>query len=302
VPTTRLALGAVADGRSEDAHEYVDYLVEETERIYGIFCLWLPELVAFGERELPGFAGHLQPLEAALGCGLPLSERASLADGLIDACHAAVDAGDAAALETRLGEVREQLRVPHAAQVDWCWALLTLLRDELGEDRTEEVLRVTEAPWVTPRYAALADMTPHEVLELTIEGMRGHLGGRDRIGEIAVTEDDDKYVLEFDPCGTGGRARRGDPSRGQRPAAERPELFGNTEQAHDWSWQREDVCIYCAHCAVVNEILPIEHLGAPMRMTEHPESPDDPCRWTIFKSRDAVPDEAYRRVGKARPA
>ncbi len=301
VPTTRLALDALAAGRTRETHEYVDYLVEETERIYGIFSTWLPELRAYGEQHLPEVEVHYRRLADALGCDPPLQTAATLAAGLLDACHAAIEAGDVATLEARLSDVREQLREPHDRQAEWCWALLTLYRDELGEERMEEILRVTEEPWVAPRYAALAEMTPREIFELTIEGMRGHLGGQDRVGEVDVQEDDEKYVLSFDPCGTGGRMRRGDEARGQVPAAELPELFGVTEEAHDWSWQREGVCIYCAHCAVVNEILPIEHLGAPMRVTEHPQSPEDPCRWTIYKSRDAVPEDAYRRVGKAPP-
>jgi hypothetical protein len=51
----------------------------------------------------------------------------------------------------------------------------------------------------------------------------------------------------------------------------------------------------------VNEILPIESLGAPMRVTEHPQDAGEPCRWTIYKARELVPDWAYERVGKRRP-
>ncbi len=302
VPTAQLALDALATGQADDAHAYVDYLVEECERIFGIFGIWLPQLRSFGEAHLPaGLDAHYARLADALGCDPPLQQSAPLADGLLDACHAAIDAGDAATLDAHLREVRLQLSALNDKQAQWCWALLTLYRDELGEERLEEVMRATQEGWVTPRYAALAEMSAHEIFALTIEGMRGHLGGPDRSGAVQVEEHDDKYVLSFDPCGTGGRIRRGEPARDEPPAAQRPDLFGFTDGAHDWSWQTEGVCIYCSHCALVNEILPIEHLGAPMRVTEHPQSPDDPCRWTIYKSHDAIPDEAFRRVGKTRP-
>jgi hypothetical protein len=117
-----------------------------------------------------------------------------------------------------------------------------------------------------------------------------------------VAEEDDRWILSFDPCGSGGRMRRSDPARGQTPRTEAPFSFAVTEEAHDWSWGRKGVCLYCAHCAVVNEIIPIESLGTPMRMTENPENPDDKCRWTIYKSPDAVPDWVYERVGKQPPA
>jgi hypothetical protein len=104
---------------------------------------------------------------------------------------------------------------------------------------------------------------------------------------------DRRELLRGRPGG-GGRMRRDG-------RTEEPYRFGVTERAHDWSWNREGVCLYCAHCAVVNEILPIESLGAPMRVTEHPEDAREPCRWTIYKSPELVPDWAYERVGKQRP-
>jgi hypothetical protein len=169
-----------------------------------------------------------------------------------------------------------------------------VLRDGLGEERMDEVFRVTQGRWVSERYAALADMTPQESFELTIEGMRGHFTGPGRRGRIEVTDEDDRWVLSFDPCGSGGRMRRDG-------REEEPFRFAVTERAHDWSWNREGVCLYCAHCAVVNEILPIETLGAPMRVTENPRDPGDPCTWTIYKSPELVPDWAYERVGKQPP-
>jgi hypothetical protein len=39
-----------------------------------------------------------------------------------------------------------------------------------------------------------------------------------------------------------------------------------------------------------------------MRVVDYPSDPAEPCRWTIYKSPDLVPDAAYERVGKARPA
>jgi hypothetical protein len=301
VPTARLAVEALAAGDRDEAEALLRYMIEETERIYWIFSTWLTELRAYAEAQLDDADAEYRRLARALGCEPPLQQHAELEPRLAAATSAAIGAGDPQALEHALADVREALREVHDVQAEWCWALLTLLRDRLGEDRMDEVLRVTEEDWVTARYAALAELSPHELFELTIEGMRGHLTGPGRVGAIDVVEDDEKFVLSFDPCGSGGRMRRGDPERGQPPAAERPELFGATERAHDWSWQRKDVCIYCAHCAVVNEILPIERLGKPMRVTDNPVNPGDSCRWTIYKSAEHVPESAYRRVGKTPP-
>jgi hypothetical protein len=130
--------------------------------------------------------------------------------------------------------------------------------------------------------------------------MRGHLSGPNRAGTITVTEEPDRYVLSFDACGTGGRMRRGDPLVGSGSRLEAPYHFLNVRGAYDWTWNRSGVCAYCAHCSVVNQILPIEGLGRPMRMTEYPENADDPCRWIIYKDRDSFPDQAFISVGKVR--
>ncbi len=95
--------------------------------------------------------------------------------------------------------------------------------------------------------------------------------------------------------------RRGDPVVGTGSRLAPPYNFLNITGAYDWTWNRKGVCAYCAHCAVVNQILPIEKLGRPMRMTLYPENPDDPCRWVIYKNPDAFPEDAFAQVGREKP-
>ena len=232
----------------------------------------------------------------------PPTDTAAVGHADAERAIAALERGDRTEFEAALEARREAALTVHDAQADWAWGVLSSLRDGLGEERMDEVFRVTQGKWVSERYAALGEMTPQESLELTIEGMRGHFTGPARAGRVDVAEEDDRWILSFDPCGSGGRMRRSDPGRGQTPRTEAPFSFAVTEEAHDWSWGRKGVCLYCAHCAVVNEIIPIESLGAPMRMTENPENPDDQCRWTIYKSAELVPDWVYERVGKQPPA
>src|SRR6266540_2841639 len=184
-----------------------------------------------------------------------------------------------------------------------CMTDLSMKSDLRHSERLGRRIRTGDARslGVPTEDVALGEMTSQESLELTIEGMRGHFTGPARAGRVGVAEEDDRWILSFDPCGSGGRMRRSDPDRAQTPRTEAPFSFAVTEEAHDWSWGRKGVCLYCAHCAVVNEIMPIERLGAPMRMTENPENPDDQCRWTIYKSPELVPDWVYERVGKQPP-
>jgi hypothetical protein len=216
------------------------------------------------------------------------------------AITAAIRAGDMAAFTHLLDKYLVEARLIHDVMCDWAWALLTCLAAEWGEAVLGEVLRVTEEPWVTVRYEKLRELSVADSLQLTIEGMRGHFSGPDRAGTISVVEEADRYILVFDACGTGGRMRRGDPVVGSGSRLGPPYNFLNVQGAYDWTWNRKGVCAYCAHCAVVNQILPIEGLGRPMRMTEYPDEPNDACRWIIYKDPQSFPDQAYLTVGKSR--
>lgn len=301
--THDLILTALHEGDRETAADYVRYSVEEAGRVLALFSTWIDAMLAFGRAEVGGFERELVRLEQVIGTPpLVLEDPGDVGRAEAERAVVAACALDLAALEDALFQLKKAELEVHDAQADWCWGLLTVFRDSLGEERMEEVLRVTQEPWLRERYARFAEMTPQESLELTIEGMRGHFTGPGRAGTVDVREEQDKWVLSFDACGSGGRMRRGDPARGQTPRTEAPYDFGVTHEAHDWSWGEKGVCLYCAHCAVVNEILPIEATGAPMRVVDYPSDPADPCRWTIYKSPELVPDEAYERVGKARPA
>jgi hypothetical protein len=232
--------------------------------------------------------------------GTPLAQDARWAEWRTGV-EAAIQGGDAAAVGRLLDAHVEEARVIHDVLCDWAWGLLTVIARTWGEAVLGEVLRVTEEPWVTVRYAKIRDLSVEDSLRLTVEGMRGHFSGPGRRGEISVVEEVDRYVLSFDACGTGGRMRRGDPVVGTGSRLAPPYNFLNITGAYDWTWNRKGVCAYCAHCAVVNQILPIEKLGRPMRMTLYPENPDDPCRWVIYKNPDAFPEDAFAQVGREKP-
>jgi hypothetical protein len=80
-----------------------------------------------------------------------------------------------------------------------------------------------------------------------------------------------------------------------------PQFFGFSKEAHSWTWGKEKVCYYCAHCTMVNEVLAIENYGHPMRITEYPEKAEDACTWYIYKDPAKIPAEYYERVGKIAP-
>jgi len=214
----------------------------------------------------------------------------------------AIAGTDREAARSGIEEVMTRNRLVHEIYCDWCWALLTRIRDVVGEERFGPAMRATMEDWVTVRYKDMLDMSAAELLQLTVEGLRGEFFGPDLLGDIEIAEEEDRYVLSFDPCGTGGRMRRGVAQLGTPPRTEQPYAFGVSHEAHDWSWNEKGVCLYCTHCADINELLPIDRTGRPMRVTEHPKSPGDKCRWYIYKRPELIPAEFYERVGRRRPS
>ncbi len=212
--------------------------------------------------------------------------------------YEAMQKGDIEEARRIIEYARLEWEVVHDMFSNWAWAFFTYIADTFGEDELEKAYRSILGSYYKSRYDKVMAQDVETQLQLTIEGLRGHLMGKDRQGEIKVVEDDEKYTLVLDPCGSGGVIR-------QRIAAGReknPHLFGSTRKAHPWSWGKKGVGYYCSHCTMVNEVLSIENYGHPMRVTEFDDNPDAPCRWLVYKDPKKIPAEYYERVGKEAPA
>jgi hypothetical protein len=212
--------------------------------------------------------------------------------------YQAMDRGDLTEAKRIAEYARLEWQVVHDMYVNWSWAFFTYIADTYGEADLEKAMRSVLGSYYRARYDKVMASDVKTQLQLTVEGLRGHLMGPGRQGEIEVTEEPDRFVLKLAPCGSGGVARERVES-GKEP---RPDLFGFSKTAHSWTWGKERVCYYCAHCTMVNEIMAIENYGHPMRVTEYPDKADSPCLWYIYKDPKKIPAEYYERVGKTAPS
>lgn len=189
----------------------------------------------------------------------------------------------------------------HDLQVAWMQDQLSFIADQYDEPAVlETVLHTHQSIW-GDRYAAWDEMTPWEKVCLTVEGMRGgHFSGMRRRGDVIVADQGDRYMVAFDPCGSGGILRRGDPETGRGPWPLLP--HGVNEIPHDWVWQKTGVHWYCAHCAIAMEWLPGRTRGALLRPLDHTLDHDAPCPWYIYKDDRHIPAELYLRTGQRKPA
>jgi hypothetical protein len=313
---------SIAAGQWEPAAQLVDYFMEEAKVVFVIYSVWsegfenflavkgVPPLESEAElerlRQLLAFPDGApfdpDPRWHALGAqagGLANDLRAFL-----------ISAPDALA---QLDHLRDGWRQLHDRYADYQSGLLTFVARRFGEATLEECFRHVLDPYLRERYSAFDvrlgayEETVFRNAYLTYEAMRGHLCGPDRRGELDIEEDDDKIVVAFDPCGSGGRQQRGDSIEGTPSRAQPPYDFGVTEERHDWAWNETGVCYYCAHCCFALELWPAEQWGHPVRVVDSPlwdeSQGDEPkkCTWTIYKRIDAIPPEAYERIGRSKP-
>jgi hypothetical protein len=189
----------------------------------------------------------------------------------------------------------------HDLFCDWIWDMLTKTAEKDGEEAAYQLCRATQKTWMMRRtWKGLLKMSVEDRVRINAEVMRSHRCGPEQDGEIEIIEEQDRISIKMDPCGSGGRMRRGDPVAGTPSRLGPPYNFGVTKQAHPWSWGLKNVPFYCIHCAI-NEILPIEWGGYPLWVTGYSDDASKPCYWHFYKKPDLIPDEYFNRLGFKKP-
>ena len=311
-----LAAASLDAGRFADAAAHARHTVEEAREGYELYAFWAGQiretLAAEGVDEAAIAAG-----EARLGAllagaaGEPFDIHAGWAayTAAIDAVAAACDAGDAPAARAGLERARLRWLETHDRGCDLVYGMLDLVVRHLGEHRigplwdelmapmyeTYDVYDTATHPWAR---------SMHRLIVIAALSLRGHLSGPARMGAIEITEEADRWVLSFDPCGSGGRTYRDDGTLGPRMGP--PHDFAVTTEAHDWAWGKRGVCVYCVHCCQLNQRMPIRRFGYPTRVIDPPTWPEaragGACRWSVYKDPALVPEDAYTSVGYEKPA
>jgi hypothetical protein len=324
VSTTRKFYEALDAAQLELAAQLVDYFMEEAKVVYLIYDVWGEGFRSWlleqgiDELQLSELDRRLSRL-LAFPDGSDYERRgkwaamASSAGTLAHLLRTYEFAPDEA--RRRFDDLRESWRQLHDRSVDYISGLLTFIAEQFGEDAIEKCYRHVLDPYLQERYAPFDvrrqpyEETIYRNLYLTFEAMRAHLCGPERTGDLQFTEYEDRYVIAFDPCGSGNRSLRGDAIEHTGPRPAPPYNFGVTKDRHDWAWNEEGICYYCAHCCFALERWPAEQWGHPLRVVDSPRYPeetqgDEPkrCTWTIYKSIEAIPESAYHRIGLEKPS
>lgn len=317
VSTFRKIQEAIADKRWDDAAALADYFVDEAKVCYDLYRQWLQDIRGFlMDKGTP--AGQIAAADARILANLNLPDGRPfdaprlwaefLAEVQAFVKHAHREEADRALAQ--LDTFKETWRRIHDRDVDHVYGLMHEVAQRHGEPSLREMYERVLLPLFTWRYERF-DISKHPwdkalgtLLYVSMEAMRGHLVGPGREGNMEFFEEPDRYVMRFDPCGSGGRTVRGDMIEGTGPRMEPPYNYAVTEKEYDWAWNKKGVCYYCAHCCIVMERMPIDKFGYPVRVVEAPTYPDNKevkCTWYMYKDPTRVPEEYYRRVGRTKP-
>lgn len=213
----------------------------------------------------------------------------------------AIDAGDADLAKSLVRYSLAERKPIHDIYADGVWEMLTLVAKRWGETAVGEALRASGTTMLTRTWKVFLKMSVKERVQMCAEMFRSHAFSAEPGGNgVRVEEDEEKFTIHLEPCGSGGRMRRGDPVDGTPSRLGAPYDYGATEEEHDWSWGQKDVPYYCAHCAL-NEIIPMELGGHPIWVTDYNPDAFKPCAWILYKDADAIPEHYYRRVGREKP-
>jgi hypothetical protein len=322
ISTYRKIREAVDEGRWDDAAELANYFVDEAKVCFAIYRQWIPDLNAF----LAENGVARDDLDAVnkeivgkldLPDGRPWDPFRQWHDFVtqVEELVALIHREEAAAALEKLDKAKETWRRGHDRDVDHTYGLMSEIVKRLGEGSIGAMWDKVLLPLFTWRYEKfdIDKNTWEEGLEtlmlVACEAMRGHLVGPERTGDFELIETEDRYILRFDPCGSGQRMVRGDWIEGTPPRMEPPYNWSVGQEEHTWNHNTKGVCHYCTHCIRLMEEWPMDRFGYPVRVIDPPTYPDtnrDPavrqkCQWQMFKDPTKVPEEYYERVGRKRP-
>ncbi len=316
--TYALAQLAIEAGDAPEAVRRIRQLLDEATEGRELFPLFVerarrflldrgvaPAAVSDEERRIQSLAGATGEQDA-----LDMDRQWAVVAELAARAEQASLAGDGQAAAGLVEEVRLAWMAVHDRFCDVTCGLFSLAAGELGEPVIGDMWDDAIGGMYPSRDAYDTALRPWpESVELLLAdaaaSLRGHLSGPGRTGEVSLHEEQDRWVLRFDPCGSGGRTLRADANADGAARVGPPFGFRVTTQEHDWAWRTKGVCLYCAHCCQLQERASIARLGYPVRVVEPPvwgtTEPRDYCTWSVYKDPRLVPAEAYRRVGATKP-
>jgi hypothetical protein len=282
---------ATVNERQEEALSLIPYYLKELQIMHEILMIWAQDIMRYLIRNETGTENsHADTLSSVI-CKTWRDFELGIAP--MQRLETAVRTNDQDAARIWLERMWLEFKVPHDVLVAWINEMFAHLAKDTEQHILDSILETHQSIWGN-RYEKWDLMTPWEKVALTVEGMRGHLSGQSRKGDVRVWDDGDRFGISFDPCGTGGVLRRGDPDTGRPPY----QTDGLNREPHEWIWEsKTGVHWYCSHCAIAMEWLPGTQRGYVFRPLDHNLDHHAPCVWFVYKDEKKSRAYHYPRTG-----
>jgi hypothetical protein len=188
-------------------------------------------------------------------------------------------------------------------------SLLSWIAWHLGEDAAEEVLQLTAEVVMAPYVGAVSALTPTEAIPLWAMVWRSHGS------TFWIEEDDEKFIFRGRPLGTCHRLwshayqtniERISDSRVRYPtfgSYDPPTGLYLVREPRRITRGRTGYPIYSCHCHMLHTIYPIQQIGRPLWVEQHPlDDPDGETVHIHYKDPDGWPARYYEEVGATKPS
>ena len=200
-----------------------------------------------------------------------------------------IAAGDQAGAKKFYLEVEKAFRDLHDLYRDWVTSLMSHVYREHGVEGLNQCLRHSSKkgwmPWMMEDITHDAKTRLRDWVRLLAIG---------NFASLKIEEDDEKFVITQNPCGSCGRQHRDG-------RYEPPWNFPLVKEKHPITFNVGDVTTYRTHIAVMHTIMPIERIGAPWPVMECPQTKDGACRVLMYKNPRQAAPKHYAIVGMKQP-
>jgi len=202
----------------------------------------------------------------------------------VDLIEQAIDLGDnEKAKELSMRMHLEGLAI-HDIYRDWVTALFTFIGERYGDEVLYQAFQESIGAWLGEFLNMFEEADIRAKVHLLASALRAHY----QPGEI--TEDEEKFVLHINCCGSGGRQIM----EGKYDA---PPNFLRVKRPQPMTCWKEDFPVYCCHHHFMASLpLALGHMPAFLEIPSDKPG-EEPCECWLYKDPSAIPPDAYTRVG-----
>jgi hypothetical protein len=188
----------------------------------------------------------------------------------LDLLLKAIESGDREGSANLAKRMYAEFLGMHDFYRDWLTDLFSHVGRRYGDEDLSQAMQDTVRRFTRRLRERYEGKTPRRRMEVLLAGLRGHLH------PMKIVEDDEKFTLICDVCGSGGRQILDGLYDG-------PDGLLRVKEPQAMTFGRPDFPVYCVHCYFANEA-PLNEDGSPMFVCEPSVNPGhEPCRITIEK-------------------